>query len=156
MTMGRLLQRQEHRSGQDRSKLTRSVAFTTARALAKNAERKSIIKEWREREGGGSEEFKKRRDGLIIQSAAELAGSPIGDAGMQKLKEQGVFQKEKKKKAAGAQSEGRTTRTLSGNSASGSSKAPGTSTRRINISQKSGGMRTGNKNSEKGGEVRKR
>jgi len=74
IAIGRLLIKQESRLAQERSFLTQNVAFTTARTLTSNAGQKTIQKEWMGK--GGTEEFQKRRAGLIIQSAAEIAGIP--------------------------------------------------------------------------------
>lgn len=49
--IGRLLVKQEQKLSQERSKITQSAAFTTARNITTNYEQKLIMKEWKGKDG---------------------------------------------------------------------------------------------------------
>ena len=62
---------------QERSVINQNVAFTTARNMTANAEQKRASGEWKT---GGGVQFKKKRAGLILKSAAEMAGAQEKEA----------------------------------------------------------------------------
>lgn len=62
---------------QERSQITQSVAFETARTLTSNTEQKATMREWRTT---GAHDFKQKRADTILQSVAEMAGLPPADA----------------------------------------------------------------------------
>ena len=91
---GGILIKEENRLAQERSVMSQSVAFSTARKYTNNAEQKSIIRDWW---NIGSGDFKKRRAEQMEMAAEEIAGVDLEEVQKRREKEKGPWGAEKKR-----------------------------------------------------------
>jgi len=57
---------------QERSIMTQNAAFSTARTITANYEQKLILKDWKGKDG--ADNYKQKKSGEILQSAAKMVG----------------------------------------------------------------------------------